>query len=244
MAYKTSPRTGKKRTKQQQAMYRRRRIVFGIATVLVLSFIVFCLYSLTQGVVAVNREIHHADVYAISRKEVPSPTQQQKSSVPDCDASNVALSLTPAASSFGVGGTMDFTASVKYNGSGKAGCLIDVSQAGMVLTIKSGKDVVWKSNVCPVDTDYRLIAKGDEVKQTITWPGVRSRQRMRRRGGPAERGPWRVFGPTVGRRTCENQVGTGRHHSGIKSTGYAILMTLRRCVSYSGHADKEEAPAY
>ena len=174
MAYKTSPRTGKKRTKQQQAMYRRRRIVFGIATVLVLSFIVFCLYSLTQGVVAVNREIHHADVYAISRKEVPSPTQQQKSSVPDCDASNVALSLTPAASSFGVGGTMDFTASVKYNGSGKAGCLIDVSQAGMVLTIKSGKDVVWKSNVCPVDTDYRLIAKGDEVKQTITWPGVRS----------------------------------------------------------------------
>lgn len=126
------------------------------------------------GVVAVNREIHHADVYAISRKEVPSPTQQQKSSVPDCDASNVALSLTPAASSFGVGGTMDFTASVKYNGSGKAGCLIDVSQAGMVLTIKSGKDVVWKSNVCPVDTDYRLIAKGDEVKQTITWPGVRS----------------------------------------------------------------------
>ena len=146
MAHKTSPRTGKKRTKQQQAMYRRRRIVFGIATVLVLSFIVFCLYSLTQGVVAVNREIHHADVYAISRKEVPSPTQQQKSSVPDCDASNVALSLTPAASSFGVGGTMDFTASVKYNGSGKAGCLIDVSQAGMVLTIK----------------------------QTITWPGVRS----------------------------------------------------------------------
>ena len=78
MAYKTSPRTGKKRTKQQQAMYRRRRIVFGIATVLVLSFIVFCLYSLTQGVVAVNREIHHADVYAISRKEVPSPIQQQK----------------------------------------------------------------------------------------------------------------------------------------------------------------------
>ena len=128
MAYKTSPRTGKKRTKQQQAMYRRRRIVFGIATVLVLSFIVFCLYSLTQGVVAVNREIHHADVYAISRKEVPSPTQQQKSSVPDCDAANDALSLTPAASSFGVGGTMD----------------------------------------------YRLIAKGDEVKQTITWPGVRS----------------------------------------------------------------------
>lgn len=175
MAQKTSPRTGKKRTKQQQAVYRRRRIVVGVALVVVLSFIVFCLYSLSQGIVAVNREIHHADVYAISRKEVPTPTgQQKKSSVPDCDASDIALSLTPAASSFGVGGTMDFTASVKYNGSGKAGCLIDVSQAGMVLTIKSGKDVIWKSNVCPVDSDYRLLAKGDEVKQTITWPGVRS----------------------------------------------------------------------
>ena len=151
MAYKTSPRTGKKRTKQQQAMYRRPPHRFryrdGAGAELHRILPVFA----DAGVVAVNREIHHADVYAISRKEVPSPTQQQKSSVPDCDASNVALSLTPAASSFGVGGTMDFTASVKYNGSGKAGCLIDVSQAGMVLTIKSGKDVVWKSNVCPVD---------------------------------------------------------------------------------------------
>ena len=41
-----------------------------------------------------------------------------------------------------------------------------------MLTIKSGDDVVWKSNVCPVDTDYRLLAKGDEVRQTITWPGT------------------------------------------------------------------------
>lgn len=175
MAYKTSPRTGKKRTKQQQAMYRRRRIVFGIATVLVLSFIVFCLYSLSQGIVAVNREIHHADVYAISRKEVPTPTgQQKKSSVPDCDASDIALSVTPAASSLGVGDSMDFAVSVKYNGTSKAGCLIDVSQSGTVLTIKSGKDVIWKSDVCPVNSDYCLLAKGDEVKQTITWPGVRS----------------------------------------------------------------------
>ena len=28
--------------------------------------------------------------------------------------------------------------------------------------------------MCPVDADYRLLAKGDKVKQTITWPGVRS----------------------------------------------------------------------
>ena len=175
MAQKTSPRTGKNRTKKQQAVYRRRRIVVGVALVVVLSFIVFCLYSLSQGIVAVNREIHHADVYAISRKEVPTPTgQQKKSSVPDCDVSDIALSVTPTASSLGVGDSMDFAVSVKYNGTSKAGCLIDVSQSGTVLTIKSGKDVIWKSDVCPVNSDYRLLAKGDEVKQTITWPGVRS----------------------------------------------------------------------
>lgn len=175
MAQKTSPRTGKNRTKKQQAVYRRRRIVVGVALVVVLGFIVFCLYSLSQGIVAVNREIHHADVYAISRKEVPTPTgQQKKSSVPDCDVSDIALSVTPTASSLGVGDSMDFAVSVKYNGTSKAGCLIDVSQSGTVLTIKSGKDVIWKSDVCPVNSDYRLLAKGDEVKQTITWPGVHS----------------------------------------------------------------------
>lgn len=117
-----------------------------------------------------NREIHHADVYAISRKEVPSPTKKKKSGVPDCSATNVALSLTPAASSFGVGGSMDFTTDIKYDGSSKVGCLVDISASNVVLTIKSGDDVIWKSNVCPVDADYRLLAKGDEVKQTITWP--------------------------------------------------------------------------
>ena len=69
---------------------------------------------------------------------------------------------------------MDFTTDVKYDGSSKVGCLVDVSASSVVLTIKSGDDVVWKSNVCPVDTDYRLLAKGDEVKQTITWPGTRT----------------------------------------------------------------------
>lgn len=174
MAQKTSSKSGKKRSKKQQAIFRRRRIVVGIAAIVLISFLVFCLYSLSRGIVAVNREIHHVDVYAISRKEVPSPTKEKKSGVPDCDASNVALSLTPAASSFGVGDSMDFTTDVKYDGSSKVGCLVDVSASSVVLTIKSGDDVVWKSNVCPVDTDYRLLAKGDEVKQTITWPGTRT----------------------------------------------------------------------
>ena len=174
MAQKTSSKSGKKRSKKQQAIFRRRRIVVGIASIVLISFLVFCLYSLPRGIVAVNREIHLAVVYAISRKEVPSPTKEKKSGVPDCDAFNVLLSLTPAATSFCVGDSMDFTTDVKYDGSSKVGCLVDVSASSVVLTIKSGDDVVWKSNVCPVDTDYRLLAKGDEVRQTITWPGTRT----------------------------------------------------------------------
>ena len=83
MAQKTSSKSGKKRSKKQQAIFRRRRIVVGIAAIVLISFLVFCLYSLSRGIVAVNREIHHADVYAISRKEVPSPTKEKKSGVPD-----------------------------------------------------------------------------------------------------------------------------------------------------------------
>ena len=66
MAQKTSSKSGKKRSKKQQAIFRRRRIVVGIAAIVLISFLVFCLYSLSRGIVAVNREIHHADVYAIT----------------------------------------------------------------------------------------------------------------------------------------------------------------------------------
>ena len=78
MAQKTSSKSGKKRSKEQQAIFRRRRIVVGIAVVVLVSFLVFCLYSLSRGIVAVSREIHHADAYAISRKEVPSPDEEEE----------------------------------------------------------------------------------------------------------------------------------------------------------------------
>lgn len=177
MAQKNSAKTTvkRKRSKKQQAMFRRRRIVVGIAALIAIIFVVFCIYSVSQGIVAVNRKIHHDDVYAISKKEVPSPSEdEKKSGVPDCGASNVSLSLTPASQSFGVGGTLDFTTTVKYDGSSKVGCLVDASTSGVVLTIKSGDDVIWKSNVCPADQDLRLIATGDKIQGTITWPGDRT----------------------------------------------------------------------
>lgn len=70
MAQKNSAKTTvkRKRSKKQQAMFRRRRIVVGIAALIAIIFVVFCIYSVSQGIVAVNREIHHDDVYAISKK--------------------------------------------------------------------------------------------------------------------------------------------------------------------------------
>ena len=163
-----------KRNDRQQAIFRRRRIVVGVAAVAAVALVVFCVYSLSVGFAAVNREIHHAEIYAVSRKAVPTPSAVRKSKVAKCNSSDVALTLTPAASSFGVGGTLDFTTGVRYDGANKAGCLIDMSATNVVLTIRSGGSVVWKSNLCPVDADYRLIAKGDKVEGSITWPGVRS----------------------------------------------------------------------
>ena len=239
MAHKTSRRTGKKRTKQQQAMYRRRRIVFGIATVLVLSFIVFCLYSLTQASSLSTAEIHHADVCDLPQGgAVADPTAEKQRS--RLRRINVALSLTPAASSFGVGGTMNFTASVKYNGSGQ-GWLSDrrvPGGHGADDQVGQGRGLeierMPRGHGLPADSQGRRGRAGDHLA------GRAFRQRMRRRGGPARMWTVACIRPNCRSKAMRKQVGTGRHHSGIKSTGYVILMTLRRCVSYSGHADKRK----
>ena len=70
-------------------MYRRRRIVVGVALVLVLALIVFCVYSLGRGVGAINTAIHHDEVYAISRDTVPTP--KKTSGVKDCSAKDLSL---------------------------------------------------------------------------------------------------------------------------------------------------------
>lgn len=174
MAQRISTKNGRGRDSKQQDVFRRRRIVVGVAAVMAVVFVVFCVYSLSRGLVAISNQIHHDDVYAISREKAPTPAGQRKSGISDCDAKTVSLTLTPAASSFAVGGSLDFTASVAYSGSSEIGCLVDVSTSGVVLEIQSGDDVVWRSDVCVAYSDYRLLAKGDKVDQTVTWPGTRT----------------------------------------------------------------------
>lgn len=152
-------------SKKKQAMYRRRRIVVGVALVLVLALIVFCVYSLGRGVGAINTAIHHDEVYAISRDATPAP--KKVSNVKDCSASDVTLQLSAASQSVPVGGSLDFTATIVHEGSGN--CLVDGSDSGRVLTITSGQETIYKSDVCPADSRLLLMAKGDKDVQKVTW---------------------------------------------------------------------------
>ena len=148
-------RSGKPRkrriSKKQQAIYRRRRIVAGTVLLLIIG--------------AVNSMIHHDEVYAISRDATPAP--KKVSNVKDCSASDVTLQLSAASQSVPVGGSLDFTATIVHEGSGN--CLVDGSDSGRVLTITSGQETIYKSDVCPADSRLLLMAKGDKDVQKVTW---------------------------------------------------------------------------
>ncbi|KAB8296545.1 hypothetical protein [Bifidobacterium apri] len=166
----SSPRNRRPRrklSKRQRQIYRRRRIVALIALIVVLALIAFCVYSLGRGMMAIDAAIRHDDQMALSRSAVPTP--QQQSSVKDCTAADIDLSLQSESQSVAVGGSMKFTATIKYVLKGKSSCLIDGADDSRVLTITSGGDTVWRSDVCDVDSRKMLLAAGDTDTQTITW---------------------------------------------------------------------------
>ncbi|NEG89759.1 hypothetical protein GFD25_07155 [Bifidobacterium aerophilum] len=148
-------------------MYRRRRIVVFLVLTIVVALIGFCGYSLFRGIGAIGAAINHDEIYAISRDAVPDPPKT--GGITDCAKGTVSLSLVPAAQSVPVGGSLDFTATITYTGSSKTGCLIDGSDGNRVLTITSGSQTIWKSDVCPVDSRLLLMSKGDSDRQQITW---------------------------------------------------------------------------
>lgn len=173
MATRTSPRTGKRRNRQlsakQRHIYLRRRIVVGVVLVVVLALVGFCVYSMGRGVAAIvaAADARHPDIV---RDEVPGP--EPTTGVRECTTSDVSLDLTVAEPTVGVGGSVEFTASIVYDG--KVSCLIDGSDSSRILTITSGDDQVWRSDACPVDSRMLLMAKGDTDVQTITWNTNRS----------------------------------------------------------------------
>lgn len=87
--------------------------------------------------------------------------------VKKCGPADVELELNAPDPTTGVGGSIDFTAAMRYKGTGS--CLIDGSNAGRVLIIKSGDQNIWRSDSCPSDARTLLMARGDKDVQTITW---------------------------------------------------------------------------
>ncbi|WP_420897320.1 hypothetical protein [Bifidobacterium goeldii] len=163
-ASRTSAIKGRKRklSKQQRAMYRRRRIVVGVALLVVIALIIFCIYSLGRGLAAIGDAMTPDEV---TRSAVPEP--KKTSGVKDCGKNDIKLELTAASQSVPLAGSLDFSATIRYTGS--ASCLINASNESRVLTISSGNDVIWRSDSCPADSRMLLMAKGDKKTDTITW---------------------------------------------------------------------------
>lgn len=154
---------------RQRAIYRRRRIVVGLLAVVFLALAVFCGYSLVRfagaTAEAVGLALRHDELTALARKEAPKP--KPSTGVSDCASADVRLELSAKTQTVPVGGTMEWTATIRHEGSGS--CLIDGSDAARVLTITSGDQVVWRSDACPADPRRLLMARGDKDIQSIIW---------------------------------------------------------------------------
>lgn len=157
-------------TARRQQIYRRRRIVVGTALVVLLALVVFCIYSLGRGVGALSDVVRHDDIVALSKRSVPFATK--KSGVLNCTARDVKLEVATDNQTVPVGGSLQFTMTLRYEGT--SSCLIDASNDSRILTISSGSDTVWKSNVCTADPVMLLMSRGDKRVDTLTWNTNRS----------------------------------------------------------------------
>ena len=136
---------------ERKRLYRRRRIVFFSALAVVLALAVFTVYSLVRGAVSVHGMAGASAAPALSRAEVPAAPQRSK--VETCTPGDVDVQLVPDATSVGVGGSLDFTERVAY----------------LVLTITSGSDVIWRSDVCEAAYRPRLFFADVTDEQKIAW---------------------------------------------------------------------------
>ena len=170
-------------SEKKRRMYRRRRIA---AALLVVLFLLVCA-GLVWGVGAGIRALRGGDegqgasTSAQQTTKTESKDKQKKdagkkrsSGAPDCDKGDLALELAAPDPSTGVGGSIDFTVTIRHKGTGS--CLVDGSDGGRVLVITSGQDTVWRSDACPVGTRTLLMATGDKDVQTITWHADRSQE--------------------------------------------------------------------
>lgn len=152
---------------ERKRLYRRRRIVFFSALAVVLALAVFTVYSLVRGAVSVHGMAGASAAPALSRAEVPAAPQRSK--VETCTPGDVDVQLVPDATSVGVGGSLDFTERVAYVGKSPEGCRMNTAADSLVLTITSGSDVIWRSDVCEAAYRPRLFFADVTDEQKIAW---------------------------------------------------------------------------
>ena len=171
-------------SEKKRRMYRRRRIAAALLAVLFLLVCAGLVWGVGAGIRALrggdgrqgaSTSVHQTAKTKSQDKDKDKQGKDQKrnadkkrsSGAPDCGKEDLALELSAPNPSTGVGGSIDFTATIRHKGTGS--CLVDGSDGGRVLIITSGQETIWRSDACPVGARTLLMATGDKDVQTITW---------------------------------------------------------------------------
>jgi hypothetical protein len=155
----------RKSAAQMKRVYWRRRIAVVVVLILLIALVWGAVVSVRSVIGAVGDYLHRDDINAISK--IPTPAPVQSSGVGDCTADDVSLGLTVQDSSVVESGSISFQVSITHKGT--TICLIDASNVSRVLTVTSGSQKIWASNVCPVGSRQLLLAGNDKDTQIITW---------------------------------------------------------------------------
>ena len=173
-------------SEKKRRMYRRRRIAAALLAVLFLLVCAGLVWGVGAGIRALRGGSGAQGASTSAQQQTPKTKSKDKdkqkkdagkrrsSGAPDCDKGDLALELAAPDPSTGVGGSIDFTVTIRHKGTGS--CLVDGSDGGRVLVITSGQDTVWRSDACPVGARTLLMATGDKDVQTITWHADRSQE--------------------------------------------------------------------
>ena len=176
-------------SEKKRRMYRRRRIAAALLAVLFLLVCAGLVWGVGAGIRALRggngAQGTSTSVQQSSKTKSKDKDKQKKdqkkdsgkkrsSGAPDCGKGDLALELAAPDPSTGVGGSIDFTATIRHKGTGS--CLVDGSDGGRVLIITSGEETIWRSDACPVGARTLLMATGDKDVQTITWHADRSQE--------------------------------------------------------------------
>ena len=165
-------------SEKKRRMYRRRRIAAALLAVLFLLVCAGLVWGVGAGIRALRggngAQGTSTSVQQSSKTKSKDKDRQKKDSgkkrssgAPDCGKEDLALELAAPDPSTGVGGSIDFTATIRHKGTGS--CLVDGSDGGRVLIITSGEETIWRSDACPVGARTLLMATDDKDVQTITW---------------------------------------------------------------------------